>query len=460
MRRIARAALCVLGVSALSFRAEAQPFGASGPEFRVNTTTTGYQDLPAVGLDASGGFLVTWKSGFHGLLAQRYSARSAPIGGEFAVNTSTSFFPYWPSVVGQGPGDFVVVWENGVVNEPTTIIAQRVSGGALAGGAFRVDTGATAYDQRPAVAPTTNGAFAVVWGRSPASSNNWDLFARRLSSAGDPIGDEFHVSTTTTSQHSGAPSLARRSDGSFLVSWTPNSFPAAVGQVFVRRYSSTGTEGSIVEVNDPFSSGSTTPGAAYDAAGNYVVVWGGSFVWGQRYTSLGDPRGGIFRVDNATLTPPNATAVGSDALGNFVVVWGVGAFGQDYTIYGRRFASSGASLSPPFRISTITTGSPRFGGMAMTTSGDFVVVWEQGGFPNGDVFGRFFCHAFAGDANGDGTLDVSDVFYLINALFAGGPSPVQGSDANGDGSTDIGDVFTIINYLFASGPAPVCAPVG
>jgi Carbohydrate binding domain len=28
-----------------------------------------------------------------------------------------------------------------------------------------------------------------------------------------------------------------------------------------------------------------------------------------------------------------------------------------------------------------------------------------------------------GDANGDGTVDVADVFYLINYLFAGGPEP-------------------------------------
>jgi hypothetical protein len=28
-----------------------------------------------------------------------------------------------------------------------------------------------------------------------------------------------------------------------------------------------------------------------------------------------------------------------------------------------------------------------------------------------------------GDVNGDGVVDVSDVFYLINYLFAGGPAP-------------------------------------
>jgi hypothetical protein len=61
----------------------------------------------------------------------------------------------------------------------------------------------------------------------------------------------------------------------------------------------------------------------------------------------------------------------------------------------------------------------------------------------------------SGDANGDGMLDVADVFYVINFLFAGGPSPVGEADANGDGTVDVADVFYIINNLFAGGPGPV-----
>jgi hypothetical protein len=60
-----------------------------------------------------------------------------------------------------------------------------------------------------------------------------------------------------------------------------------------------------------------------------------------------------------------------------------------------------------------------------------------------------------GDANGDGTVDIADVFYLINYLFAGGPIPVGRADVNGTGPIDLSDVFYVINYLFAGGPAPV-----
>jgi hypothetical protein len=60
-----------------------------------------------------------------------------------------------------------------------------------------------------------------------------------------------------------------------------------------------------------------------------------------------------------------------------------------------------------------------------------------------------------GDVNGDGHRDVGDVFYLVNALFAGGPASIGLADVNHDGHVDVGDVFYLINSLFAGGPAPI-----
>jgi CSLREA domain-containing protein len=59
-----------------------------------------------------------------------------------------------------------------------------------------------------------------------------------------------------------------------------------------------------------------------------------------------------------------------------------------------------------------------------------------------------------GDANGDGSVNLSDVFYLINYLFAGGPAPPGRANVNGDGAINVSDVFYLVNYLFASGPPP------
>ena len=63
-----------------------------------------------------------------------------------------------------------------------------------------------------------------------------------------------------------------------------------------------------------------------------------------------------------------------------------------------------------------------------------------------------------GDANYDGKLTVSDVVYLINYLFKGGPfpQPQLAGDANCDDKVTVSDVVYLINYLFKGGPAPGC----
>jgi hypothetical protein len=62
--------------------------------------------------------------------------------------------------------------------------------------------------------------------------------------------------------------------------------------------------------------------------------------------------------------------------------------------------------------------------------------------------------ATKGDVNADGLVNASDIFYLINFLFAAGSAPICPGDVNGDGQTNASDVFYLINYLFAGGPPP------
>jgi hypothetical protein len=72
---------------------------------------------------------------------------------------------------------------------------------------------------------------------------------------------------------------------------------------------------------------------------------------------------------------------------------------------------------------------------------------------NGSASGYIGC--LEGDVDGNGIIDVGDVFYLINFLFANGPAPVCSGDVDASTTVDIADVFYLINYLFAAGPPPV-----
>ena len=64
-----------------------------------------------------------------------------------------------------------------------------------------------------------------------------------------------------------------------------------------------------------------------------------------------------------------------------------------------------------------------------------------------------------GDADGSGSVTISDAVLLINYIFAGGPAPnpVAAGDADCSGSLTISDAVLLINYIFAGGAAPCSA---
>ena len=61
-----------------------------------------------------------------------------------------------------------------------------------------------------------------------------------------------------------------------------------------------------------------------------------------------------------------------------------------------------------------------------------------------------------GDANSDAEVTVSDVVFLVNYLFKGGPAPLlrESGDANCDGKITVSDAVYLINFLFKGGPQP------
>lgn len=61
-----------------------------------------------------------------------------------------------------------------------------------------------------------------------------------------------------------------------------------------------------------------------------------------------------------------------------------------------------------------------------------------------------------GEANGDGTLDIADVLFIADYLFAAGDAPTcpDAADVNDSGDLDISDALYLIIYLFTSGPQP------
>ncbi len=122
----------------------------------------------------------------------------------------------------------------------------------------------------------------------------------------------------------------------------------------------------------------------------------------------------------------------------------------------------GSNVDQGIGIALDSSGNAYVTGITASTQGTFPVtvgpdLTYNGGGVDAFVVKIVDCSTKPrGDVNASGVVDVQDVFYLINALFAAGPPPVcAGSgDVNGDGVTNASDIFYLINYLFAGGPPP------
>ena len=73
-------------------------------------------------------------------------------------------------------------------------------------------------------------------------------------------------------------------------------------------------------------------------------------------------------------------------------------------------------------------------------------------------YAQFTCVDTAGDANGSGGApNLTDIIYLVNNVFKGGPapSPTCRGDANASGGIgNLTDIIYLVNYVFKGGPAP------
>lgn len=74
-----------------------------------------------------------------------------------------------------------------------------------------------------------------------------------------------------------------------------------------------------------------------------------------------------------------------------------------------------------------------------------------------DTLANQFRRAKCGDVSGDGKVTVSDIVFLVNYLFKGGPEPwLYYCDANGDCQVTVSDVVYLVNYLFKGGAQVKC----
>jgi CubicO group peptidase (beta-lactamase class C family) len=111
---------------------------------------------------------------------------------------------------------------------------------------------------------------------------------------------------------------------------------------------------------------------------------------------------------------------------------------------------------------TLDSLTGHIGGMP-SEFGDFVftVLAEDNGGAFMDLADYYLrvteSPALAGDANGDGTVNLLDITYIIDYIYNDGPDPILMEQADPDQSCFINilDITYLINYLYRGGPDPL-----
>jgi len=359
-----------------------------GAETKVNTTTIGSQQLPAVAALKSG-YVVVWASnantasGFD-IRAQRYTSAGAKAGSEIAVNKTTGDTQTMPAVAGLKNGTFVVAWQSaGQDGSGTGVYAQRFSatGGKL-GGEFKVNS-VTANDQgSPAIAALDDGGFVAVWTSAKQDGAGLGVYGRRFDASGKTVGAAFAVNKTTAGDQS-APVVAGLSGGGFVAAWQG---PDAAGLgIFARLFDANGVGGSELKVNSVTANDQSQPTVAALDSGGFVVGWqsalqdgSGLGIYMQLYKPTGVKVSGNKLVNTATAGNQSAPAASGFKDGGFIVTW-VGQDGSGQGIFAQAFNDSAKAVNSEFRANTTKSGTQSQPAVAAFTTGKFVMVWSSAG---------------------------------------------------------------------------------
>ncbi len=383
----------------------AQRYSSSGDKlggnFLVNDYpgTTGYCEgySPAIAMDAGGDFIICWqdyRNGDGDIYAQRYSSTGDPLGANFRVNDDVgASFQYYPSIAMDADGDFAICWQD-LRNGDGDIYAQRYSStGDPLGANFQVnDDVGSSWQRYPSVAMEGDGGFVICW--EDERNDNWDIYAQRYSSTGDPLGANFQVNDDVGSSWQWLPSIAMEGDGGFIICW--QDLRNGDLDIYAQRYSSTGNplEANFQVNDDMGSSGQWYPSVAMEGDGGFIICWadgrnGDWDIYAQRYSSTGTPLGANFRVnDDVGSSWQRYPSVAMEGDGGFVICW-EDERNDNWDIYAQRYSSTGDPLGANFQVNDDVGSSwQRYPSVAMEGDGGFVICWEDERNDNWDIYAQ------------------------------------------------------------------------
>ena len=363
---------------------------------RVNSTWHGEQTAATVDYAADGQFVVAWQGrgagDFYGIFFQRFASDGTALGDETLVNSTTAGQQAEPAVAMADDGSFTIVWSGVGEGDVSGIFLRRFdSSGTALSAEQLVNTSTDDQQVDPTIAELADGSLVVVWSSRHQDGSDWGLFAQRFDSAGNKLGDEFAINSTTGNSQSHA-AVAAHIDGGFTVVWNSYAQDGDGWGVVGRSFHTDGTpEGSEFLLSE------TTAGNQRDASvttaddGQLLATWTSDTAEGteiriRNFTSEGTPFGASAAVaddESAALQQaPTIATHGMDAL----AIWSGDGSADDNGVFGQCFLVSSEDFTPPdipdlvaFAQALAASGAQFVGGVANADTTAQKKLFEDGG---------------------------------------------------------------------------------
>ncbi len=246
----------------------------------VNSDASGQQRNPVVAMEDNGNFVVVWEddaddNGFYQILARGFNANGTERFSDIVVNTVSEGQQRNPDIAMEDNGKFVVVWEDDADDNGFSQILAR---GFNADGTERfsdilVNTVADGEQRNPSIAMEDNGKFVVAWEDDADGNEFYQILARGFNASGTERFSDILVNTVADGEQL-EPDIAMEDNGNFVVVWEDDQDGNGIYQILARGFNANGTERfSDITVNTIADGQQSKPSVAMRSNGSFVVTW-------------------------------------------------------------------------------------------------------------------------------------------------------------------------------------------
>ena len=458
-----------------------------GDEFRVNISTTHYQQNATIAALSEGGFVVVWESALGSdIFGRIYNNDTSAVTGEFNIS---SIQVNRPAVTGLTDERFLVTWDSGgdVFGQIFDATGNSITGDLqinFTSDGSQIYSSATGFE---------DGSFVVVWqsdGNDLDDDDQNGIFGRKYSADGTP-GAEFHISAETVDDQRN-PVVTALDDGAFLVAWeSANQLPDGDSYgIFARIFDANLTPGTEFVLNEFTANSQDSPQIVALRDGGFATTWnsydinqGGVFY--QIFDDTGTPL-----LDEEMPVASYTTGIQAfpviDALpdGGFMIAWqsssdGGITGGNGNGVIGQLFRADGSRNGDNFLINTTLTHDQDTPDIAVLSDGTVVSVWQSweqdGGFYD-DIFGKRIIIDYNPGVNDaptdimlDGySVDENSSSAVVGTLNVFDPDPdpgthsfdiIQGYGANFSINNDTNELILVTPVDFENPPAELSVRV-